>query len=100
MAQALALGADLHPSAWSLTSCPQTLPLHILPPLSPFQVDYPWSKKANKAFARVGLYAAMAHNCSRVIVHKLSTTPEGKQWLDYGIYKNKHWKARHIKTVS
>lgn len=61
-------------------------------------IDYPWEKKANKAFMRAGIYAAMAHNCSRVQLYNMAQTAKGKQWLDVGIYKNRHWKVR-VKTV-
>lgn len=47
---------------------------------------------------RVGVYAAMAANCSRVQLAKLAHTQPGKQWLDVGIYQNRHWKVK-IKTV-
>jgi hypothetical protein len=60
--------------------------------------DYPWEQKQDKAFMRAGIYAAMAHNCSRVQLYSMAQTQKGKQWLDVGIYKNRHWKVR-VKTV-
>lgn len=51
-----------------------------------------------KGFMRVGLYGAMAANCSRVQVHRLGQSKEGKELLDVGVYQNRHWKVK-LKTV-
>ncbi len=48
---------------------------------------------------RVGLYGAMAANCSRVQVHRLGQSKEGRELLDVGVYQNRHWKVK-LKTVS
>ncbi|KAG2482883.1 hypothetical protein HYH03_018226 [Edaphochlamys debaryana] len=66
----------------------------------PFEalVDYPWDKKIEKGFMRVGVYAAMPFNCSRVLVNKVGLTKAGSEVLDVGIYQNRHWKVK-VKTV-
>lgn len=74
----------------------------LLPVLNhPFDqlVSYPWALKTNKAFMRAGLYAAMAANCSRVQLVRLAAKPSARQWLDVGIYKNRHWRVK-LSTVS
>lgn len=67
----------------------------------PFEelISYPWEKKIEKGFMRVGLYGAMAANCSRVQVHRLGQSKEGKELLDVGVYQNRHWKVK-LKTVA
>mmetsp|Transcript_8754 Transcript_8754/g.18672 ORF Transcript_8754/g.18672 Transcript_8754/m.18672 type:complete len:391 (-) Transcript_8754:207-1379(-) len=61
-------------------------------------VYYPWDAKRNKALMRAGIYAAMAHDCQRVRLYQLAQTPAAKEWLDVGIYKNRHWRVK-LKTV-
>ncbi|GLI63234.1 hypothetical protein VaNZ11_006123 [Volvox africanus] len=67
----------------------------------PFEqlVDYPWEQKIEKGFMRVGIYGAMAFNCSRVLINKVAQTAAGREVLDVGIYQNKHWRVK-VKTVS
>jgi hypothetical protein len=43
-------------------------------------VSYPWERKINKAFMRAAIYEAMAHNCSRVLLHQLAQGKE-QHWL-------------------
>ncbi|KXZ50192.1 hypothetical protein GPECTOR_17g829 [Gonium pectorale] len=66
----------------------------------PFEelIDYPWAKKIEMGFMRVGVYAAMAANCSRVLVHRVAQSKAGREVLDVGIYQNRHWKVK-VKTV-
>ncbi|PNW79812.1 hypothetical protein CHLRE_08g367750v5 [Chlamydomonas reinhardtii] len=66
----------------------------------PFEelIDYPWEKKIEKGFMRVGVYAAMPFNCSRVLINKVGQTKAGREVLDVGIYQNRHWKVK-VKTV-
>ncbi|GFR49118.1 hypothetical protein Agub_g10914 [Astrephomene gubernaculifera] len=66
----------------------------------PFEqlIDYPWEKKIEKGFMRVGVYGAMAANCSRVLLQRVGGSREGRQVLDVGIYQNRHWKVK-VKTV-
>ncbi len=46
----------------------------------------------------MGVYGAMAFNCSRVLLYKVAQTRAGREVLDVGIYQNRHWKVR-VKTV-
>ncbi|EFJ50159.1 hypothetical protein VOLCADRAFT_103989 [Volvox carteri f. nagariensis] len=66
----------------------------------PFEqlIDYPWDKKIERGFMRVGIYGAMAANCSRVLMYKVAQSRAGQEVLDVGIYQNRHWKVK-VKTV-
>lgn len=61
-------------------------------------IDFPWHLKSSKAFMRAGVYAAMARNCSRVLVYRMANSRAGQKWLDVGIYKNRHPHVK-LKTV-